>query len=134
MQQQDGEQIKAFAARVKGTAKNCHLTIKCIKEECDPEVPYLEETTYHVVMAGIHNQVLCEKIKAQAMRGTVKDLTSLINYVSPEESSKAKLSVHEEPQISVVLKKSDYARNKSAKYICCGATKHGEKNKNRKEL
>ena len=35
MQQQDGESIKAFGARVKGTAKNCGLTKLCTKVGCE---------------------------------------------------------------------------------------------------
>ena len=64
---------------MKGTAKNCGLTKKCTKTGCDQEVPYLEETAYHVVMAGLFDQDLRDKVKAQAMLGTVQDLASLIN-------------------------------------------------------
>ena len=70
MQQQDGESIKAFGARVKGTAKNCNLTKLCTKIGCDQQVPYLEETAYHVVMAGLFYKDLRDKVKAQAMLGS----------------------------------------------------------------
>ena len=67
MLQQENESIKAFTARVKGTASNCRLTKTCSKAGCDQEVSYLEETCFHVVMSGLIDQTLREKVLTQAM-------------------------------------------------------------------
>ena len=40
MMQQENESIKAFTARVKGTASNCRLTKTCSKVGCAQEVSY----------------------------------------------------------------------------------------------
>ena len=41
-------------------------------------------------MSGLSDPTLKEKVLTQAMLGTVKDLTTLMNYATAEESSKKK--------------------------------------------
>ena len=53
MSQQEGESVKAFAARVKGTASNCNLVKTCPKVGCTQKVSFMEETCYHVVISGL---------------------------------------------------------------------------------
>ena len=95
MCQQEGESVKAFGASVKGTASNCNLEKTCPKVGCDQNVSFMEETCYHVVMLGLLEQDLKEKVVTQAMLNTMKDLPTLLNYVTAEESSHAKTGVHE---------------------------------------
>lgn len=88
--QRPDETVKAFSARVKGVAKNCNLKKTCPKSGCSEMVSFTEETCYHVVLAGIHNEELREKVLTQAMVGSVKNLSTLIEYATAEESSKHK--------------------------------------------
>ena len=46
------ESTKAFAARVRGIAANCELVKDC---SCGVKVSFLEETVYHVVLAGLRD-------------------------------------------------------------------------------
>ena len=64
MKQDEGELTKAFAARVKGATKNCKLVKKC---SCELDVSYLEETSYLVVMSGLHNSEQRDKVSTLAM-------------------------------------------------------------------
>ena len=75
MSQQEGETVKAFRARVKGTASNCNLVKTCPKMGCDQKVSFMKETCYHVGLSGLLEQDLKEKIATQAMLNTVKDLS-----------------------------------------------------------
>ena len=84
------ESVKKFSARVKGSAKNCKLSKQFTKTGCQEQVSFLEETCYHVVMTGINNEDLKEKVLTQAMIGSVKNLSSLIEYAIAEESAKQK--------------------------------------------
>ena len=131
MSQQESETVKSFSARVKGTATNCNLNKTCTKSGCNQSVPYLEETCYHVVMSGLSDQDLREKVLAQAMLGTVKDLPTLLNYVTAEESARAKSGVHENNQVNGIRRKSDYVRSKTKHCACCGQNLHGDNNKDR---
>ena len=51
MKQLATETVKAFSARVRGTAANCNLSKKCPGDGRD--VSYLEETCNHVVISGL---------------------------------------------------------------------------------
>ena len=99
MKQNDQETTKAFSARVKGTANNCDLQKRCPKPGCGEVVSFNDETCYHVVMAGLVNQDLKDKVLTQAMLGVIKDLPTLLNFAAAEESAKARDRVHE---ISVI--------------------------------
>ena len=124
MKQQSSETTKTFSARVKGVATNCNLTKKCSKMGCGETVSFIDETCYHVVLAGLHDVGLREKVLTQAMLGTVTDLTSLINYAAAEESSKVKSQVHE---VGNVQEK----RRHVGKCNWCGLNQHGLDNARR---
>ena len=66
------ETVKAFSARVRGVAKNCNLTKTCGNKGCNESVSFVEETCYHVVLTGIHDNEMKEKVLAQAMLGSIK--------------------------------------------------------------
>ena len=53
-------------------------------------------------MAGLRDEVLKEKVLTQAMLNNMKDLSSLIIYVTAEESDRAKSGVHDSSNISGV--------------------------------
>ena len=77
------ETTKAFAARVRGIASNCILHKKC---SCGEEVSYLEETVYHVVLAGLRDTTLQEACTTQALLGNIKDISSLVEFCTAKES------------------------------------------------
>ena len=84
-QQAAQESVKAFSARVRGVASNCRLKKNC---GCGLEVSYLDETVYHVVMAGLRDREMQERVTTQALMGTVTDLKSLVTYCTAEESGR----------------------------------------------
>ena len=129
MKQQESETVKSYTARVKGTASNCSLTKKCTRAGCNQDVSYLEETCYHVVMTGLGDADLREKVLTQAMLGNVKDLSTLLNYVTAEESARAQTGVHS--QVSGLRKKSSYKQQNTSKCGHCGGSPHGDSNKDR---
>ena len=90
MKQGETETTKMFSARVKGVANNCNLKKKCTRRGCNETVSFVDETCYHVVLSGIADCEMKEKILTQAMLGTVNNLTTLLNYTTAEESAKTK--------------------------------------------
>ena len=124
MKQSDSETTKSFSARVKGVASNCGLQKLCTKRGCTETVSFLEETCYHVVLAGLFDNDMKEKVLTQAMLGTVKDLTTLLNYTAAEESAKAKSSSQE---VNAIHKKK-YGQPIVRKCKWCGWNQHGELN------
>ena len=88
--QNPNESIKSFCARVRGIAQNCKLEKNCSSTSCNEQISFVEETCFHVVLTGLADEEVREKVLTQAMVGTVKDLSTLIEYVTAEESSKHK--------------------------------------------
>jgi len=126
MKQNDQETTKAFSARVKGTANNCDLQKRCPKPGCSEVVSFNDETCYHVVMAGLANQDLKDKVLTQALLGVIKDLPTLLNFTAAEESARARDKVHE---ISVIRKRQ--FKPKIKRCGNCGNQAHGKNNKDR---
>ena len=79
------ESTKAFAARVRGIAANCHLSKDC---PCGKKVSFLEETVYHVVMAGLRDRDMQERCLSAAILKTITDINSLVEFCSAEESGR----------------------------------------------
>jgi len=77
---------------VKGTGSNCSLVKTCPKVGCDQKLSLCQP--FWVVVT-------------QAMLNIVKDLPSLLNYVTAEESARVKTGVHETPNISGVRHRSE---------------------------
>ena len=83
--QSPGESTKAFAARVRGIATNCNLVKTC---ECSKTVSFLDETVYHVVLAGLHDSDMQERALSAAILKTITDTASLVEFCSAEESGR----------------------------------------------
>ena len=130
MKQVEGETVKAFSAKVKGLASNCNLTKQCSNLSCSEKVSFLEETCFHVVMAGIADSDMKEKILTQAMLGIVKDLPTLLSYATAEESSRQKECTRE---LGAFHRKSAYKAKSGVKCSYCGQSLHGLDNKLRRE-
>ena len=118
LKQNQDETVKAFSARVRGIAKNCELQKKCSKTGCSEAVSFLEETCYHVVMTGLLSDDIRGKVLTQAMMGTVKDLPTLVEFVTAEES--AKIS---SPTRVATVKQSSLRPKKCSG---CGLPDHGD--------
>ena len=100
------ESVKTFSARVRGIASNCVLVKKC---ECLKPVSYLDETVYHVVLAGLRDKDMQEACTTQALLGNIKDIATLIEYCSAKESGQLGCS----GTVGGVRNKSSYQSNKS---------------------
>ena len=122
------ESVKAFCARVKGIARNCNLEKLCTKALCNESVSFVEETCFHVVLTGLLDQDIKEKVLTQAMVGNVKDLPTLVEYVSAEESARQKAP----PRNVAAMSGKDVPQKQSdRKCSGCGLSQHGSFNKNR---
>ena len=122
------ETVKSFSARVRGLAKNCNLTKNCPKTTCGENVSFIEETCYHVVLAGIHDETLKEKILTQAMMGSVTNLSSLLEYAAAEEGAKQKTPIR---TVAALTQKPPQRIPTGQKCMGCNQPLHGPQNKRR---
>ena len=81
------ETTKTFAARVRGIASNCSLSKMC---SCNPatKVSFVDETVYHVVLAGLRDREMQERALSAAILKTIKGIQSLVEFCSAEESGR----------------------------------------------
>ena len=86
-QQTPTESTKAFAARVRGIATNCNLVKKCV---CTKEVTFLDETVYHVVLAGLQDRDMQERALSAAILKTITDISSLVEFCSAEDQEESR--------------------------------------------
>ena len=84
----------------------------------------MDETCYHVVMAGLSDSELKEKVLTQAMPGTVKDLPKLLAFANAKESARTK---HPSKEIAAMQQKNI----KGSKCQWCGQFQHGQNNSDR---
>ena len=130
------ESTKAFAARVQGIASSCHLTKLCTCRE-PVTVSFMEETVYHVVLAGLRDTEMQERCLAAAYLKSVTNLQQLLQFCSAEESSKASngnsligalKSSYQRQRRSAHFQKSDAKLNRPEVQTCanCGGTPHGK--------
>ena len=79
------ESTKSFAARVRGIAANCALAKDCA---CGQKISFLEETVYHVVLAGLRDTEMQERCLSAAIMKTITNISSLVEFCSAEESGR----------------------------------------------
>ena len=130
------ESCKAFAARARGMASNCQLNKKCT---CGVAVSYLEETVYHVVLAGLRDKELQEACTTQALLGNIKDISTLIEYCTAKESGNLGSvtvggikSAHQKRKFQSPLATPSH-NLPPAKCHHCGQKNHGSKEAREKE-
>ena len=123
MKQNQDESSKAFSTRVRSTAANCNLQKPCTKDGCSEVVSYIEETCYHVVMSGLADQDMKDRALTQAMLGVIKDLPSLLNFTTAEESAKVTVKT----EVGAVNQNRKTLQGRKCGY--CGGRQHGEYNK-----
>ena len=87
LEQGPTENIRAFIARARATASNCGLSKAC--SSCQTEVSFVEETLFGVVLAGLHDGNIQQKILSLAAMKTITTLEQLVTYVAAEESGRS---------------------------------------------
>ena len=137
-QQISDESTKAFAARVRGIASNCTLSKSCV---CGVRVSYLEETVYHVVLAGLRDRELQEACTTQALLGNIKDIASLVDFCTAKESGQMSASAtigglnsaYRAGKFNQNRDPAPTLTNVSGNCRHCGSKKHGDGSRGARE-
>ena len=82
------ETTKAFAGRVRGIANDCALSKVCTSRTCNTTVSFLEETVYHMVLAGLQDREMQERCLSAAILGRINNIASLVEHCGAEESGR----------------------------------------------
>ena len=87
MSQESDEGIRAFVARVTGTADMCGMTIKCPKHGCGTQVSYRDEVVKQVIIHGMGNTEIKQRVLSRCGNSELSTLSELVDYVSAEEAA-----------------------------------------------
>ena len=129
--QRENENITKFIARVRGCAKVCNFQVKCTAAGCNTQVSYSDQLSSHVIVRGLENADIQEKVLALAATEE-KDLSlqKITEFVLAQETAvQSRKFLNEEPS---VCKLSQYKKdqkpdvrvlNESCSH--CGEIGHG---------
>ena len=127
LEQRENESITKFIARVRGGAKVCNFQVKCTAAGCNTLVSYSDQLSSHVIVRGLENADIQEKVLALAASED-KDLSlqKITEYALAQETAvQSRKILNEDPS---VCKISQYKKDKRAdprKCYWCGKTGHG---------
>ena len=122
MNQQAGEPIRAFVARLTATADMCAMTVLC---ECDRQVTYRDNVLQQLVIHGMYDNDIRIRVMSRNTNGELTTLDKLVSYIQAEESGRDESQdlISEDGQLATLRKRSSYQteRNKCGH---CGQKRH----------
>ena len=85
--QEGDEPMAKFISRVQGQAKVCDFTVKCTKESCDTEISYSDQLCAHVIVRGLEDSDIQERVLALAAteKGNL-DLKKVTEFIYAQET------------------------------------------------
>ena len=129
--QRENENITKFIARVRGCAKVCNFQVKCTAAGCNTQVSYSDQLSSHVIVRGLENTDIQEKVLALAATEE-KDLSlqKITEFVLAQETAvQSRKLLNEDPS---VYKLSQYKKDQKADATVlnescshCGEVGHG---------
>ena len=141
MVQESDEGIRAFVARVTGTADMCAMTVKCPSDGCNTDVPYRDEVVQQVIIHGMANMDVKQRVLSRSGSGELDTLAKLVDYISAEEAALTETVSLSAPSHSLsYVRQSGYKQQGKvqSKQLCkfCGAARHTPSNtaEDRKKL
>ena len=85
MVQQSDENIKAFSARLTGTAEMCGMSVRCVT--CRVDISYRDEVVKQIIITGMFNLDIRQRVLSRTKIGELPTLSTLVEYIAAEEVS-----------------------------------------------
>ena len=133
MIQESDEAIRAFVARVTGTADMCGMTVKCPIEGCNTDVSFRDEVVKQVIIHGMANLEVKQRVLSRSGNGELDTLSKLVDYISAEEAAMSETvslstTTSSLSRIGLSSYKSGKSRNSQPACKFCGETRHTQNN------
>ena len=88
LEQRENESITKFIARVRGHAKVCNFSVKCTAAGCNTQVSYSYQLSSHVIVRGLENVDIQEKVLSlAATEDEDLSLQKITEYVLAQETA-----------------------------------------------
>ena len=120
--QQTDEPVRAFVARLTGTADMCGMQVQC--SDCQQNVSYRDEVVMQMIIHGLANHVIKQRVLSRTGKDKLQTLDELVNYIAAEEISCSEShSVHSDSNTvgHVRQRESAYKKNQGKCNFCGGA-------------
>ena len=86
MNQDSGETIRAFEARITGTADLCNMVVQCIEGACTASIPYRDPVVMQVLPKGMHDKDIRARVLTRTTTNELTTMQEVVNYVAAEEA------------------------------------------------
>ena len=123
------ESIRAFAARITGTAVLCGMIVKC---SCGLEISYRDKVVLQILLHGMRDNDSRSKVHTRNTSVELIELHKAVDYIEAEEADQNEASnLHGHSNINAI-RRSAYQRERAqaqqGKCKNCGGSRHGESN------
>ena len=128
MVQQSDETIRAFAARITGTADLCGMTVTCT---CGVENSFRDKVVMQVLLHGMRENDIRSKVLSRNTTGELLELHQAVDYIEAEEAGLTEASdLHDHSTVHAIRSgyKQDKELEKKTKCQYCGGSRHGQHN------
>ena len=130
MTQQSDESIRAYAARITGTAELCGMTLECTN--CQTTNSFRDKVVLQVMLHGMRDNEIRSKVMSRNTTGDLVGLHKTVDFIEAEEAGSQEASdIHEHSHVNA-LRRSTFQklRSEEQKKQCgyCGGSKHGPTN------
>ena len=131
MVQQSDENIRAFSARLTGTADMCGMSVRCVT--CQVDISYRDEVVKQIIITGMFNLDIRQRVLSRTKIGELPTLSTLVEYIAAEEASVTESHDLHRPasaSLSAVRRPSTSSSYKNVKKPCnyCGGPRHSPSN------
>ena len=128
MVQHSDETIRAFAARITGTADLCGMTVTC---SCGAENSFRDKVVMQVLLHGMRENDIRSKVLSRNTTGELLELNQAVDYIEAEEAGLTEASnLHDHSTIHAIRSgyKQEKEFEKRTKCRYCGGPRHGQHN------
>ena len=133
MSQEPDEGIRAFVARVTGTADMCGMNVKCVP--CNTNISYRDHVVQQIVIHGMRDNDIRVRVLSRNTSGELNTLDKVVDYIAAEEASITESSNLTSHTTVGGIRTSNYKKSKSNGYkpasilktpVCnfCGESRH----------
>ena len=114
MSQEPDEGIRAFVARVTGTADMCGMNVKCVP--CNTDISYRDHVVQQIVIHGMRDNDIRVRVLSRNTSGELNTLDKVVDYIAAEEASITESSNLTSHTTVGGIRTSNYKKSKSNGY------------------
>ena len=105
MSQQSDESIRAFAARITGTAELCGMNLEC--SNCQTKNSYRDQVVLQVLLHGMRDNLIRSKVMSRNTTGDLAGLHKTVDFIEAEEEKMFAMKMEENKTLHSICQASE---------------------------